>query len=103
MKGSNKRKQTHEYWLQILKFTLEQTVKVQRGGRITAVLFLQPQREMEMEVNATPRPFYSRPKDLLQSDVYWNVPTWKCAIAHFSVHVSMRPARNVLTAIHVIN
>jgi len=38
-----------------------------------------------------------------RSDIYWNVPTWKCAIAHFSVHYSMRPARNVLTAIRVIN
>jgi len=65
IKGSNKRKQTHEYWLQILKFTLEQAMKAQRGSRGTALLLLQPLREMEMEVKATPQPFYPRPRDLV--------------------------------------
>jgi hypothetical protein len=63
--GSNKRKQTLECWLQILKFTLELTMKAQRRSRGTALLFLQPRREMEIGVSATSRPFYPQERDPL--------------------------------------
>jgi hypothetical protein len=90
IKGSNKRKQTNEYWLRMLNFTLEQAKKAQRGSRGTALLFLKPRREMGMEVKATPRPFCPRPRDLVltvrhlleRTHVEVRYCTFQCALQH---------------------
>jgi len=65
-------------------------MKAQRGSISTALLFLQPRREMEMEVNATPRPFYPGPRDLLltvrhlleRTHVQVRYCTFQCARQH---------------------
>ena len=46
-----------------LQFTPEQVMKIQRGRRDIALLFLQPRRMMGWVVNATPRPLYSRERN----------------------------------------
>jgi hypothetical protein len=104
IKGSNKRKQTHEYWLQILKFILEQAMKTQRGSRGKLYSFFNLGAIWRWRSAPLPGRFTpGQETGYTQSDIYWNVPTWTCATAHFSEHVSMQAARNVLTAIRVIN
>jgi hypothetical protein len=48
-----------------LKFTLEQTIKAQRGSRGIAALFLNLATRWGWVVNATPRAFYTWVRDLV--------------------------------------
>jgi hypothetical protein len=54
-------------------------MKVQRGSRRTAQLFLQHWHYMGLEVNATPRPLYPREKDpvpIVQGAGWATGPIW---------------------------
>lgn len=94
----------YRYLLQIPKFILEQAMKTQRGSRGKLYSFFNLGAIWRWRSAPLPGRFTpGQETGYIQSDIYWNVPTWTCATAHFSEHVSMRAARNVLTAIRVIN